>query len=571
MLFVNLSQAPLIITIIFLLIGMIFYTLFKQKKLRQYFFCPEQRKLLFKNNIKGIQTTKTVCLIVTTIMIGLSLLDPRGSSLSSDIELEGMDIVLVYDISRSMDVQDITPSRLELAKSLGEQLVDVLVGNRIGLVAFAAEAIRLLPLTTDVTSVDLFIRELSSDMIGSQSTDIGKALDEALKNFAEDTLTHKAIILFSDGENLDGNLDFVLDKLKEKGISVFIIGMGTTTGGPIPIVDRRSGQLFTMKDLLGKEIISKANPSYLQELAQQTSGEYVEGSRSSLEKIITLIENIEKSPFGSNTQSFLEPKFRIFIMIALLALLLYLFLPEKKFIKASLLLFLLLQTTTGYSLTADRKAYQSYQNGEYSTALRFFQRSLAKNPNNDKTKFGEGSTLYKLERSDRAEQSFLALTNSENPVIAQQSTFNTGNAKVQGKDLEGALEIYKKVMKDNPIDSRLYKKALNNYIYTRALQQQQQQQQNQEKQDQNQQNNDNQEKQDQNQKENQEQEQEQESQQGQQNSQEQEERKEQDATPSQSISPSDIDNLLGIAQEDEKENFEKQNKGKKGILQQNKY
>ncbi len=576
MLFVNIAQAPYIISIILALIGIIFFTIIKQKKLRQFFFSKEQEKLFSRDNIKGVKTTKTVCLILATIMIGLSLLDPRGSSLSSDIELEGMDMVLVYDISRSMDVADVPVNRLSLAKNLGEQLIDSLAGNRIGLVAFAADAIRLLPLTSDIDSVNLFVQELSSDMIGSQSTDIGKALDEALKNFAEDTLTHKAIILFSDGENLDGNIKTSIDKIKERGISTFIIGLGTETGGTVPVIDGNSGQIIPMTDLLGKQIISKADLTYLKSLAQDTSGFYYEGTRASMEKITAQIDTIEKSPFGTNTQSFLEPKFRIFIMIALLALLIYLFLPEKKWIKLSLLLLLLLQGNV-YGLTTDRKAYQAYQGGEYSTALRFFQRSLAKKPDNLKSKFGEGATLYKLERSDRAEKSFLALTNHENKAIAQQSIYNAGNAKLQGEDFEGALELYKKAMLDNPVDSRIYQKSLTNYLYTRALQQQQQQQ-NQSKQDsedqENQENPGNKDQQNQDPQEgenNQENNKENQENQAQQNQNPQDQSEQEDQTPSQSISPSDIDNLLGIAQEAEKESFSKQHKGKQGILQQNKY
>jgi len=576
MLFVNIAQAPFIIGLILFLLGVIFFTINRQHKLRLFFFSKEQQKVITQRNIKGMKITKNICLALITILLGVSLLDPRGSSLSSDLQLEGMDIILVYDISRSMDATDVSPSRLEFAKNLGEQLIDSLAGNRIALVAYAAEAIRLLPLTTDSSSVDLFVRELSTDMIGSQSTDVGKALDEALKNFKEDTLTHKAIILFSDGENLDGNVQSAIDNITQQGISIFIVGVGTEQGGSIPIIDRRSGQSNYMRDILGKEITTKLDAKYLQDLANQTKGEYVYGSRTSINKIETLIDNIEKNPFGNNTVSYLEPQFRIFILLALLALILYLFLPDKKWYKKlSLLIIFLFSVTPNYSLTTERKAYSTYQNGEYSTALRFFQRSLVNNPQNTKAKFGEASTLYKLERNDRAEKSFLSLTNSEDPQIAQQSIFNAANTKVQRKEYDEALDLYKKVMNENPNDSRLYKKALNNYIYTRALQQQQQQQ-NEQNKDQNKDG----EGQEGDGKEGDPQEQSDKEEQGDGKPQQGDQQQGQDQTdnqsdsenaPSQSVSPSDIDNLLGIAQESENENFSKQHKTKAGLLQQNKY
>ncbi len=563
MLFVNISQAPFIISLIIFLLLLTVVSLYRQHKIRSRFFSKEQQQSLLSNQIKWVKITKNLCLGVITLMIGISLLDPRGSSLSSELELEGIDLVLVYDISRSMDVEDVNESRLSLAKKLGAQLVDSLVGNRIGLVSYAADAVRLLPLTTDISSVSLFINELSTDMLSSQSTDIGKALDEAVKNFSEDTLTHKSIVLFSDGENLDGSVDSVLDLITKQGISLFVVGIGSEEGGRVPVFDPRTRTTNYLQNMMGQNIISKLDSDFLKSLSKKANGTYVYGSRSTMIELSTLIDNITKNPFGSNTQSFLEPKFRVFIICALLALVLYLFLPDTK----KLLLFLMLVSSPNYSLTPERNAYSSYQNGEYSSALRFFQRSLIQNPQNIKSKFGEGSTLYKLERGDRAEKSFIALTNSDNTNIANQAMYNAGNARVQKKDLDGALELYKQVMKDNPTNSRLYKKALNNYLYVRALQQQQQDQQ------QNDQNNDNkeqgQENQDGNQQESSNETQDQDSSQNPEEQQPSGQSNEQQEVPSQSIS--DIDNLLGVAEKDEKENISKQFKKEKGAFQQNKY
>ncbi|MGL5955077.1 MAG: VWA domain-containing protein, partial [Brevinema sp.] len=336
MLFVKISQAPLIIGIICLLFLLIALAIYRQKKIRSLLLSNIQQKALLAKSLPGVKTTKLICMIIISIMLGISLLDPRGSSLSSDLELEGIDLVIIYDISRSMDVQDMGESRLDFAKKLGVQLS--LVGNRVGLVIYAAEAVRLLPLTTDIDSINLFINELSTDMLGSQSTDIGKALTEAIKNFQEDTLTHKSIVLFTDGENLDGSVDNALDQIKQRGISLFIVGVGTEEGGAVPIIDKRSRQTNILRNLLGQDIISKLDSSFLQNLAEKSSGTYLYGSRAAINELSTLIDNIAKSPFGTNTQSFLEPKFRIFILLALLALILYLFIPNTK--KSALLILL---------------------------------------------------------------------------------------------------------------------------------------------------------------------------------------------------------------------------------------
>ncbi|MGL4677318.1 MAG: vWA domain-containing protein [Brevinema sp.] len=568
MLFIKIAQAPWVIGMICLLFLLIFVTLYRQKKIRSLLLSSIQQKALLAKNLPGAKITKLICMVIISIMLGISLLDPRGSSLSSELELEGIDLVLIYDISRSMDVQDIGSSRLDFSKKLGAQLADSLVGNRVGLVIFAAEAIRLIPLTTDINSIILVIDELSTDMLSSQSTDIGKALNEALKNFQEDTLTHKSIVLFTDGENLDGSVDNAIDEIKQQGISLFIVGTGTEEGGAVPIIDKRNRQTNILKNALGQGIVSKLDTSFLQNLATKSSGTYLYGSRAAINELSTLIDNITKSPFGTNTQSFLEPKFRVFILCALLALILYLFIPDTK--KRMLPLLLILLNSTSYGITTERHAYSSYQDGEYSSALRFFQRSLIKNPKNSKSKFGEGSSLYKLERGDRAEKSFLALTNDEHPKISQQAIFNAANARIQKKELDGALELYKEVIKNNPENSRLYQKALNNYLYTRALQEQQQQnpenQQNSEQQDQESQQQEGQENSEQ-----QNQAQEGQNEQPAQNQENQQQEEQDQQRPSQSVSPSDIDNLLSVAEKDEKENLSKQFKKTEGLFQKNKY
>lgn len=576
MLFVNISQAPIIIGFGTILVGLILFTLFRKKYIINSLFSFSQRHLLTKNSIKGIKSFKIFCLILASLMITGALLDPRGSNLSSDLKLEGIDIIMTFDVSRSMDATDISPSRLNLAKSLGEQLSDNLVGNRIGLVAFAADAFRLLPLTTDVNSINLFMQDLNTDMFSSQSTDIGKALNESIKNFSDDALTHKAIILFTDGENLDGDTKQAISFIKEKGISLFIIGLGTQKGGKIPIFDQKGNIIDSLHTTFGREVITKLDEKYLKNLANDTKGEYIHGSQQSLQKLIKSIDTLEKSPFGTNIQSFLEPQFRPFILIALLALLLYIFLPEQTITKKIFLIIIFcFNSNFLFGLGTERSAYSNYKKEEFSSALRFYQRTLAKNPKNLKAKFGEGATLYKLERGERAEKAFLALTNSENLKIAQQSLFNVGNSRLIKKDFTGALEIYKQVLYNNPTNSKLYQKALNNYIYTKALQQQKQQQQNNSNQQNDSKNNSQKDQQQDQQNDKQDSQTNnstnQQNQENSTNKQSQESMDTQSSAPMKSVSPNDIDNLLGIAQEEEKDNLKRQKrKGQKGF-QQNKW
>ncbi|MGL4563473.1 MAG: vWA domain-containing protein [Brevinema sp.] len=572
MLFVNLSQAPFILLIFLFGLGAIIGTILRKKRIIRFFFSPNQQKLLRQQEIKGIKIIKIISIITALSMIALALLDPRGTSLTSDVQLNGSDIVLTFDLSRSMDAEDENPTRLELAKQLSEQLLDSLVGNRVGLVGFAADATRLLPLTTDLSAVSLFIKDFDTRMFSSQSTDIGKALQESVDTFSEEALTHKTIIIFTDGENLDGDVDDAIDTIKKQGINIFFIGMGTDQGSFVPAFDDKGQKIGYITDRK-KQIISKLDNDFLKKIADKANGHYLKGSRSIVSKLITQINNFEKNPFGANTQNFLEPKFRIFIIVALLGLLIFLFTPEQK--RRSLIIILLLSIAPpAFSFRSEREGYVNYNKQEFSTALRFYQRSLIKNPKNEKAKFGEGAALYKLERGDRAVNSFTSLTNSSNPKIREKVLFNVANAHVLAKNTDEAKNIYKKILKEYPVDSKIYKKALNNYLYLMVQESQtpQQKQDNNQEQEQkqeqqntasntnNQNNQDSQTNENQN---NQEKKEQQEKQQKESN---------QDQTPSKSISGDDVENLLGVAEEEERKNMKRQyNRKKAGLFEKNKW
>ncbi|MGL4394570.1 MAG: vWA domain-containing protein [Brevinema sp.] len=580
MLFVNLSQFPLILFIFLIGLGAIIATIYRKKHLINLLFSSEQQNALRQKEIKSIRIIKIASVITALSMISLALLDPRGASLTSDVELNGSDIVFTFDLSRSMDVQDETPSRLELAKQLSEQLLDSLVGNRVGLVGFAADANRLLPLTTDLGAVSLFIKDLDSSMFSSQSTDLEKALSVSLKSFSEEALTHKSIILFTDGENLDGNIDRAIDLLKKQEINLFIVGMGTPEGGNIPVFDEK-GQKRGCITEFGKKVVSKLDREFLEKIASQSKGNYFNADRAAIVQIIARINDLENNPFGANTQNFLEPKFRVFILIALFALLIFLFTPEQRRRQLMILIFLSLTGNT-FALGAHHEAYSSYQKQDFSKALRFYQRSLIKNPKNEKAKFGEGTTLYKLERGERAVNTFTSLTNSKNKKIREKALFNTANAQIQAKKTDEALKIYKNIMNEYPLKSKIYKKALNNYLYLKAQQSQDQQDQEnqddqQDKQDKKEQQDQSENKDQQNQDQNQDSEESQDpndeksSEKDQQNS-NQNQQNQKDQTPSQSISSDDIENLLGIAEEEERKSMKRENSRQKaGFFQKNKW
>ncbi len=216
------------------------------------------------------------------LFLGLALLGPvRGFTLR-EVQRKGLDLVICLDTSRSMLVQDVKPDRLTRARREITGLLDQLKGDRAALLAFAGDVRDVAPLTHDRGTLAMFVDTLNPDENLRGGTDIGGVLEQALSLFDGRTGAHEAIVLLTDGEDLEGHGLEVAQKARERGIRVYLVGMGTTQGGKIP--DPPRGFL---KDEQGKEVVSALDGKSLQAIAELTGGAYlsVENSPFPLQEI----------------------------------------------------------------------------------------------------------------------------------------------------------------------------------------------------------------------------------------------------------------------------------------------
>ena len=201
-----------------------------------------------------------------------TLAEPVFGSKKVDGTLNSMELVIALDVSNSMNVRDMDPemSRLEIAKRALGQLTNNLSGEKIGLVLFAGSAYTQLPLTTDYYAAKLFFNDIQTNMMATQGTNVNQALLTAEKMFSEEK-TSRAILIVTDGENHETKPDEALRKLKEKQIELLILGLGTTSGGPVPRnVDRP--ELGYKKNAFGASVISKSDPAFVNELITKSGG-----------------------------------------------------------------------------------------------------------------------------------------------------------------------------------------------------------------------------------------------------------------------------------------------------------
>lgn len=235
--------------------------------------------------------------ILRTIYFGLivtALLGPSFGDTSREIKTVGKDIFICIDLSQSMNALDVQPSRLAKVKFELKNIIEAFNSDRIGLIMFSSEAYLQCPLTYDNNALDLFIQTLNTEMVPNYGTDFGPPLEMAMEKLIdEDTVVTrskaKIVILISDGEDFGDNTSEVADDLEGEGISLFTLGVGTKSGSKIPI---RTG---FKRDQSGNEVVSKLNSGSLEDLADDTGGEYFEinESRNDTERLINAINRVE--------------------------------------------------------------------------------------------------------------------------------------------------------------------------------------------------------------------------------------------------------------------------------------
>ena len=265
------------------------------------------------------------------IFLVLAMINPQMGTKMETFKRFGVDIVFAVDVSRSMLAEDIVPNRLEKSKQLVNQIINTLNGDRIGIVAYAGKAFPQLPITTDYSSGKMFLQSMNTDMISSQGTAIDEAIQLATNYYDDESKIERILIIISDGE--DHN-DVSVDMAKiasEKGIIIYTIGVGKETGAPIPI--KKNGIIQSYKkDNKGEVVITKLNRQVLVDIANQTGGEFIDGTETKfvVNRIGEILKETEKKEFESKKFSEYKDQFQWFLAIGLLLLFIEIFLFDSK-------------------------------------------------------------------------------------------------------------------------------------------------------------------------------------------------------------------------------------------------
>ncbi|HEY3216135.1 MAG TPA: VWA domain-containing protein [Candidatus Eisenbacteria bacterium] len=261
--------------------------------------------------------------------IVLALGRPQWGIVREKVEREGVDVVLVLDTSGSMATEDVAPNRFFLARQALAALISRLEGDRFGLVAFEGEAYPLVPLTLDADALGLFLETMEPGIVPAPGTSLGVGLAKGLDLFVDQDRRNKVMVLVSDGEDLEGDVEAAVRRAKEAGVVVHTVGVGTEGGQPVPDFDREGRRTGFKHDPSGQAVISRLNLATLEAIARGTGGRAFRLTPvdPSLSGLAASIEGMEQKTLAREYSYRRKERFQIPLAVGLGSVALALLLP----------------------------------------------------------------------------------------------------------------------------------------------------------------------------------------------------------------------------------------------------
>ena len=306
----------------------IWYTRRKRRQLAE-FGDPALVIELMPNASRVRPNVKFSILMVALVLLILAAARPQYGQREQTVKRQGIEAIIALDISNSMLAEDVAPCRLDRAKQMLSKMIDQMVDDKVGLVVFAGEAYTQLPITCDYVSAKMFLNSITPDLIKTQGTAIGAALNTAIQSFgSEETDASRAIILITDGENHEDDAAAVAARAKEMGIKVMVVGIGKPEGSPIPI----PGTNNFRKDRQGNVVVSRLNEDMCREIAKAGNGIYVrcDNTNTAMRALQKEIDTLATTEIETKVYTEYNEQFQSFVLVALLLLVIDFFIFNRK-------------------------------------------------------------------------------------------------------------------------------------------------------------------------------------------------------------------------------------------------
>lgn len=464
------------------------WMMLRQRKRLRRFGDPQLVHQLMPDVSRFRPLVKFGLLLTALALLIVMLARPQMGTKISHEKRTGIETIIALDISNSMLAEDVSPSRLDRAKMMVENLVDHFTNDKIGLIVFAGEAYVQLPITSDFVSAKMFLSSIEPGLIETQGTDIAAAVNMATHSFTQEEGVGKAVIVITDGEDHEGGALEAAQEAKAKGMRVYVLGIGSAKGSPIPI----PGTSDYMKDNSGETVMSALNEDMCKQVAAAGGGAYihVENNSNAQEQLNRELDKLTKKEISSTVYSDFDEQFQAVGILVLLLLIAEICILEIKNPhlrnihlfnrKKTVTLLLLLMTVAAAHAQSDRdyvrRGNQQFRAGKFAEAEVDYRKAIERNAKNPQALYNLGNALLAQKKDSAAVEQFQQAAKLETNPRRRANAFHNIGVVCQGHQMFGeAIEAYKESLRNNPDDDET---RYNLELCKRQQKQQQQNQQN---------------------------------------------------------------------------------------------
>ena len=387
------------------------------------------------------RATRAWFLRLTALGLGVvAAARPQAGERASEMVRTGRDVLLLLDLSRSMGVADVSTgavsgpgTRLVAAKRIAWDVMAAYPGDRTGLVVFGGSAFLQLPFTSDRASFKLFLDAASPDDLGDPATDVSAALLTAVSAFEhEGEAGRRAVLILSDGESGEGDLDAAAEALRGQELPVFAVGVGSAQGGPVP-ADTADAPERYHRDYIGRVIVSRLEEGDLRRIAEASGGAFARWDRpDEMRALVSRLGQVKPRTLEARKSSERADRYQWPLALAVILLVLAEAIATRplRFAQGDTVVLLFVALST-LSCSPAHRGERLYHQGKYPEAYGVFRKGLERD-SSARLAFDAGSALYRLERYDEAVAAFRQA--SRTPALRQRSLYNLGNALVRAAE-----------------------------------------------------------------------------------------------------------------------------------------
>ena len=309
-------------------IGVFVWSNFRRKRRIKEYGDPSLLEALMPNVSRLRFNLKFWLTLAAFFLLVIVAARPQFGTKSETIKRQGIETVIALDISNSMLAEDVAPNRLEKSKKIISKMIDEMQDDKIGLIVFAGDAFIQIPITSDFISAKMFLESIQPNLISRQGTDIKTALNIASRSFTQREGVGRAIIVITDGENHEGGAEEAAREAAEKGMQVFVLGVGSPEGSPIP--GEKANDFRKDKD--GNVIVTRLNEQMCQAISKAGNGAYirVDDTNTSQKLLKKELDKLAKADQETTVYSDFDEQFRIIAWIALVLLIIEMLISLKK-------------------------------------------------------------------------------------------------------------------------------------------------------------------------------------------------------------------------------------------------